>query len=546
MSASRERKKRLELAEAGPSPKQTKAIEAKKKKTKNTLIGIVIAVLVVAIIAGCAYGLVIRPSVLPRTTTALCVGDHKLSASEFSYYYYDSVNSFYQTYGSYLSFVMSDPSQPLDELVYDEETGKTWAEYFIETAAQSAKHDYAVYDEAVANGYTLSEDGKQTIEDGMKSLEETAKASGFTSLKQYINQIYGQGCTKSGYREYQRIRTLAAEYAQKIDGERTYTEEQIAAQDAENTDSYTNVTYRSFYLSASNYSSDEASETEEATEEDNTAALEAAKADADKMAKDSKGNEGLFIETAYNLSSDSSKESYENPDATLYENQTKEKVSTYMVDWLYDDAREEGDTTVISDDGSGYYVVYFCALNDNNYNTQNVRHILVTPELDEDSDEDGTMDASSEEAKAAAKAEAEQIFADWQAGAATEDSFAALADEKSDDGAKGGLYENIYQGQMVSSFNDWCYAEGRKAGDTDIVESDYGYHVMYYVGEGEVCRKSMVINDLKEADYNEWIAALTESYEPTIDDAGTAYLRTDLILDSTGSSTANIESLIQE
>ena len=53
-------------------------------------------------------------------------------------------------------------------------------------------------------------------------------------------------------------------------------------------------------------------------------------------------------------------------------------------------------------------------------------------------------------------------------GDATEDSFAALANEKSDDGngTTGGLYENVYPGQMVSSFNDWCFDESRQTGNT--------------------------------------------------------------------------------
>ena len=58
-----------------------------------------------------------------------------------------------------------------------------------------------------------------------------------------------------------------------------------------------------------------------------------------------------------------------------------------------------------------------------------------------------------------------------------EESFAALAEEHSEDGrnsetkdlnAPGGLYESIFKGQMVSSFNDWIFEEGRKAGDVGL------------------------------------------------------------------------------
>lgn len=537
MSASRERKKRLELAASGQTEKQAKAVEAKKKKTKNVLTGIIAAVVAVAILAGCVYGLLIQPNLAPRQTAALEVGEHKLSAVEFSYYYYDAINTFYQDYGAYLSYVMTDPSLPLDEQVYNEETGETWADYFIASAAQSAKYDYAAYDAAKAAGYTLTAEGEQTIDDGLKELKETAKANGFTSLKQYFTQIYGQGSSEKSYREYQRIHMTAAEYAQKVDAERTYTDEQIAALDEEDPAVFSSVTYRSFYISANNYKNTDAEET---TEEEDAAALEAAEADAKKLAEDAKGNEDKFIEGAYNLASEASKASYEDSNATLYENDPYANVNTTIQSWLFDESRAEGDTTYLSDGSTGYYVVYFLGINDNKYNTMNVRHILITPEVDEDLDGDGTADTNSEAALEAAKAEAEQILADWQAGEATEESFAALADELSYDTAEGGLYENVYRGMMVEEFEDWCYDESRQPGDTGIVYSQYGYHVMYFVGEGDEYRESMIVSQLKEEDYNVWSEELIADYAATILDDGVAFLRTDLVLGSSDSSTPEI------
>ena len=102
MSASRERKKRQALAETGQSPKQLRAAQEKKKKKRRKVAGIISIVLILAICAGLFYGLVVRPKTAPRRTVALRTGDHELSAVEFSHYYYDAINSFYQNYGSYL------------------------------------------------------------------------------------------------------------------------------------------------------------------------------------------------------------------------------------------------------------------------------------------------------------------------------------------------------------------------------------------------------------------------------------------------------------
>ena len=186
-------------------------------------------------------------------------------------------------------------------------------------------------------------------------------------------------------------------------------------------------------------------------------------------------------------------------------------ISASYADWLKDAARQAGDVTRI-EDGSDQYVVLFLDHKDANYPTVNVRHILIQA----DKGEDGTW---SEEALAAAKAEAERILAEYEAGDKTEESFAALAEQYStDEGSRedGGLYENVAKGQMVQEFNDFCFAEGRKSGDTGIVygtNGQYaGYHVMYYVGEGELYSNVIAENDLGSTAVGEWMAELTAPY----------------------------------
>ena len=536
MSASRERKKRAALAETGQSPKQLKAAQEKKRKTRRRVVSIIALALVLAIGLGLFYGLVIRPKTVAKRTVALRTGDHELSAVEFSHYYYDAIHSFYQNYGSYLSYFMSDPSQPIDQQVYDQETGETWSDYFMQSAADNAKFDYAVYDEAKAAGYKLSEESEQSIQDSIKTLETQVKENGFKSVDQYFDEIYGKGCSKDSYIAYQRIRATASEYAKKLDDEREFSDADIKAKDDENPAKYSNATYRSFFLSASNYKPEAAEDEEEKTDEEKEAetekALADAKADADKMVA-AATSEKAFTDMALELAAEGDKQTYENPDATLNSDVSYDNAKSVFSEWLFDSARKAGDVESFADGESRYYVVYFLSTDDNNYNTVNVRHILITPENDEDSDDDGTPDTASDAADADAKAKAEKILADWKAGDATEDSFAALAKENSSDNADdGGLYEDVYKGQMVAEFNDWCFDPARKAGDTAVVKTTYGYHVMYFVGEGENYRRYQILHDLKDEAYDAWAEKVVEGKEAVLDEAGTKYLRTDLVLGS--------------
>ena len=108
--------------------------------------------------------------------------------------------------------------------------------------------------------------------------------------------------------------------------------------------------------------------------------------------------------------------------------------------------------------------------------TVNVRHILISP-----TDE-------NEAAWTAAEEKAQSIYKKWQENEPTEESFSALAGENSEDPGSvenGGLYENVYPGQMVEAFDNWCFDPARKSGDHGVVKTDYGFHIMYFVSAGE-------------------------------------------------------------
>ena len=144
-----------------------------------------------------------------------------------------------------------------------------------------------------------------------------------------------------------------------------------------------------------------------------------------------------------------------------------------------------------------------------------VRHILVKAEAAED----GTY---TDEAKEAAKAKAEDILKEWEAGDKTEESFAALAEQYSEDpgsNTNGGLYDSVMQGQMVEEFDAFCFDENRKSGDTGIVYGEStsyaGYHVMYFVGEGDPEVNETGRNYIASDKMNTWLSELTEGMEAT-------------------------------
>jgi len=150
-------------------------------------------------------------------------------------------------------------------------------------------------------------------------------------------------------------------------------------------------------------------------------------------------------------------------------------------------------------------------------NVIDVRHILLM--VEEDAEESVWTETEQK---------AQQLLDEWAKGDATEESFAALATEKTEDpgsSGTGGLYENVYPGQMVETFDAWCFEDGRQTGDTGIVKTPYGYHIMYFVGQGDyihwqAAAESYLLNNTAA----ELRAQVTEQYEQSSEPAGVVVL----------------------
>ena len=176
-----------------------------------------------------------------------------------------------------------------------------------------------------------------------------------------------------------------------------------------------------------------------------------------------------------------------------------------------------------SSTSGGYFVVQFVDRYLLTSDTVDLRHILIKAETDEDAD------APTAEQMAAAKEKVEQLLAAWQSGEATEDSFAALANENSEDtgsNTNGGFY-NAYKGQMIPSFDSWIFDSARKSGDVGIVENNnpgsQGYHLIYYIGTNEPYWKQEATASLQETDMTEWLDGLTSAAAVT-DGSGMNYV----------------------
>lgn len=549
MSASSKKKLRNEQQAAKLTERQqAEQKEAKKLKLYTTVFVVVlVALLTVAIVFG-VNNVISNSGSREKKTIALTVGEHQINNAEFNYYFIDSINSIFSGDNAYMiQMGMLDTSKPLDEQV-NPLTGENWAEYVSDYATQNIKSNYALLDAANAAGFTMPEDVAVNVDMIVSNMEMYAAMYGYPDAKAYLKNMYGNGADLDSYRSYVEDSMLAQAYYNQYGDTLVYEDADLRAEEAENFGKYSSYTYNYYYLTASKFLTGGTTDAEGKTtytDEETAASIEACEKAAKSLISDeittAEELDAAIAALSVNAGSETpvSSTSYEN---NLYTNIASPEVA----EWLAQSGRKAGDMTVIANEVTstdpetneavtsinGYYVLMFHGAEDNTYALKNARHILAAFQGGSYDSATG-MTTYTDEEKAAAKAEAEDLLAQWKAGEATEESFAALANEHSDDGdgTTGGLYENIFPGQMVAAFNDWCFEDGRKPGDTGIVETQYGYHVMYFSEESDTTyRDYMIENTLRNNDMNAWYAGLMEAVTSTEGD--TSYVKTDVILNS--------------
>lgn len=504
MSASQDKKKRAVVRSDENNPQQLalekEAREKRRHRIRNIIIGAVAVVLLVAII-------VVNSSLFYSVMPAVTIDGTKYTTAEFNYLYYGNYFSYVNQLGDYASLMGLDTSASLDSQSYPYGTdGETWADYFTDYTVAQLESLTMLKNEADAAGYTLSEDGAASVEEEIDYINYIYSLYGYSSANQYLVASYGRGSSEEVVREMLTLTYLCSEYYNLVYSSYEYTNDELDEYYAENADSLDQITYRSFLVSGDA----EDSEDEAAV----TAAMEAAKTTAEAFAADADSEE-TFADLAYEAASDTTKEYYEDPDYSLTTSSGSSLNTTYS-EWLLDASRKTGDVEVF-EGSTGYFVIMYVSRDSNDYLLRSVRHILVKAVADDDGE-------YTEEALATALESAEELYAEWQEGDADEDSFAALANESSEDGGSntvGGLYEDIYKGQMVTEFNDFVFDSSRKYGDTGIVygesSSSYaGYHIMFYVGEGDMTyAQTLADEELRDAAYAEWETAKLEGMTTT-------------------------------
>jgi len=492
------------------SKKELLRRQNKKEKMQKILSYIVVGVLIAALLATVVMFVASIPTPLDQIVSVKS-DDYKIDNAMVAYYFHTNVNSFINDNYDYLSFYGLDTSKSLKQQSYIGDESKTWYDFFIEQTKSTVEELILFAEAAKDAGLELDVEDQANIETNIAYIKAYASAYGYTT-DSYISAQYGEGVDEAAIRRCLKLSHLASKYYQQEMDKLSYTDEDYNTYLEENPSKFLKIDYYAYAF--------EADVEKDADEETVAAAVAEAKKKADALAAVTTVEDFrkavydiLYAEHMAEKSEDDEEESKEDEVVKTDEEIVWEEVDKLLREgigysdssdigkWLFDSARKANDTYVdAGDDYATAYIVVKPAYKED-YKSVNVRHILLTKE--EYETEEATLEKANE------------VLNTFLAGDKTVEKFAELVKEFSEDTGSSeneGLYENVLKGTMVTEFNDWCFDEARKVGDTGIVETEYGQHIMYFDGFGEPAWKVSALELLKQQDYEAMKEALAEKY----------------------------------
>ncbi len=463
---------------------QNTSIENQKKEKRNSIIITICVILAAVLVIGLTvFNRLTDTGYFLRSDTAAESENFEVDGAMMTYFFHSN----YQSYAAYASYLGFDPGISLKAQECSLAQGSTWFDYFASLSQSYVNELLALCEAAKANGMTLDDADKASIDASIDNLTTMAESYGY-SINQYLITAFGAGINTKDVKNCLELTALASKYSTQYMASLTYSDEQLDAYYDANKTSFEGVDVIAITIPANTYQETDADGNPVG---DATAASTAAEAKANEMAAAASADEFNAAIRDFLLNDRGNAE--EDVDAMVeqcYSTHVTAAALSSAADWAF--SASVGDTYVSGGTGASQYTVYYLAKQAYRDDTpgRNIRHILFT----------NTTYADD--------AKVNEVYAEWEAAGFTEEKFLELNNLYNEDSSitNGGLYENVQPGQMVTEFNDWMFDASRKTGDHGIVETTYGWHIMFYAGESEYAAwQAEAIAALQNNDYTKMI-----------------------------------------
>lgn len=475
--------------------KMQKRAEEKAKAKKEKQVSLITSILIVAALVCFMASFPIR-SYLTVHGTYVKVAGENISRLEFDYNYNMALNNYMNQYGTYLSYMGLDLTGDLSTQMYSDSL--TFKDFFEKMAVENIIQTKALKAEAKAAGFTY--DATKDYEDYLNYVSQAAEAAGMTE-KQFVQENFGAYATTSRLKPIVMENLESSAYYDSVSDEKMPSDEDAENYYAENKDSYDSIDYRMTVINAElpTEPTDLADKTEDTAATDNTTG--STSTDSTTGTDTTTAYEPSEAEIAYAMEqakaeADTALKSIAK-DGELRENAKRTSLASVTREWLFDESRKAGDTTIIEDENNNrYYVLAFEKRYLDETPTVDVRAVILS--------NDGDVNADS-------------VLEEWKNGAATEDSFAELADKyntASTTTSEGGLFEALSVSNVSDELKDWMTDSSRAQGDTAVIapEGESYTYVLYFIGTNEAEWMKSIKNTLLTDIMANYLEEITANY----------------------------------
>ena len=398
--------------------------------------------------------------------------------------YYDE---YYKEYAKdrHNIFDFSKPINSQTEDAVDENGNRISWQEFIRADAIKTMTDYRVkYDLAQADGMKLTDDIRYQVYTHIEGLRDAIKDSGYISLNQYLQMLFGSACNEEFFKN-----ELIREYtASKYDVENniktinSYSDKEISGDYAENRANYDFIDISVYEITGSD-----------------------AEKTAEKILKDTENHDGFTAAVQKHTDITQDKNFMPAVPRQYIDSQYSEKLG----EWAYDAQRKADDKNIFKT-GKGFAVAVISKPSYTKSNCVSYREIVISK-----TDANGNILSDEEIAKV--KENAQTIYDKWKKNNPTEDSFACTALKKSQGSTAsvGGLISVSAADECAEALRSWLADKSRKEGDTQLVETDTDFVIVYFLKNyGSYWNYAVRAAKASEDAPNALIKAQKDEYEP--------------------------------
>lgn len=306
-----------------------------------------------------------------RDVVVATIGDETLTSGELQIYYWESVMGFINNNYSYLSMYGLDINTPLNEQECLLTEGRTWQQFFLETALSSWQRYTVLQLMARDANYEMDAEMKTFLEELPTSMQTNATNYGYDSVLAWLEDNCGPGVSEEGYIEYVSDYYEGTFFLTSRYDEMSPTDAEVEAYFAENEEYFTSqgVTKDAKYYNVRHILVEIKGGTED--EEGNVTYSDEDWENCRKEAQDlleqwqwDDGTEEGFAEFARQYSADGGSST----NGGLYENLTAEtNFIPAFKEWYLEETRKPGDTGLVKNTQSsiqGYHIMYFSGSRD--------------------------------------------------------------------------------------------------------------------------------------------------------------------------------------